>query len=509
MTKRTRVLALAVLAGLPAFGPGAEPARVPANQAALAGNAFGFDLYRQLAKEQPGKTLFFSPYSVESALSIVAEGARGQTAQEMGKVLRFPPATRRLGAGAAERPWDVGPVLADFAMLNRRFEAAGVPPTRAVLERITALRKDLAANNREAERLHNDAAFINAQRTADELNKLLRQVDRYDLRVANALWGEKTYPFKQSFLDAINKPFRTGAAFPVDFRNNVEAARKEINAWVDKRTNGRIKDLVGPRALTRETRLVVTNAIYFKGEWAEPFAPGATSKQPFTLADGTKVEAPLMARLSLTGGRYGAFNKDGSSFATPARVRLGEADPAKLYPALDGFVVVELPYKGGDLSLVAIAPRSPGGLPAVEKLLSEANVKAWLRDLQARPVNVYLPKFKVETEYTLKDPLEALGMKEAFKEPPGKGTANFQGMTDSPATKDKLFVSKVLHKAFVEVSEKGTEAAAATAVVMARPTAVALSSPFTPTFRADRPFVFLIRDRQSGAILFLGRLAKP
>jgi serine protease inhibitor len=507
MKQRTRVLALAVLAGLPPIVPAAEPAPGPADAAATAGNAFGFDLYKQLGKDNPGKNLFFSPYSVESALAIVAEGARGETAGEMGKVLRFPADVRR--AADKERPWDVGPVLAGQGALNRRFEAASAPPAKAVLERIAALRKELDAANAAARRERNFASRQKAEKIAAGLNKLLGQVDRYELRVANALWGEKTYPFKQSFLDVIHKHLGTGGAFPVDFKTNHEAARKEINDWAAKQTKGRIKDILPPRSVGKLTRLVVTNAIYFKGEWALPFDPKSTSKQPFSLADGTRSEAPLMARQGLTGGRYGAFNHDGSFFATPTRVALGKVDPGTLYPGKDGFEVVELPYKGGDLSMVVIAPRSADGLAALDKQLTGANLTAWLGKLKERRVNVYLPKFKLETAYTLNGPLDALGIKRAFHDPRGKDPADFSGMTDSQEVEDKLFISKVLHKAFVEVSEKGTEAAAVTAVVMVATASAPVNRPFTPDFRADRPFVFLIRDQKSGAILFLGRITQP
>jgi serine protease inhibitor len=507
MKMRTRVLALAVLAGLPPIVPAAEPAPGPADAAATAGNAFGFDLYKQLGKDNPGKNLFFSPYSVESALAIVAEGARGETAGEMGKVLRFPADVRR--AADKERPWDVGPIHAGFAAMNRQFDAASVPPAKAVLEKIAALRTGLDAANAAARRERNFASRQKAEKIAAGLNKLLGQVDRYELRVANALWGEKTYPFKQAFLDAINKHYRTGAAFPMDFKHHAEAARKEINDWVEKRTKDRVKELIPPKVLDTLTRLVVTNAISFKGEWAEPFSPKRTKQQPFALAGGKTVQTPLMERQGMKDARYGAFNPDGTFFATPARVPRGRVDRTKLYPGADGFEVLELPYKGGDLSMVVIAPRSAGGLAALEKKLSGENAAAWLGMLKQRRVNVFLPKFKLETKYTLNEPLKALGMKTAFKEPPRNGAADFQGMTDSPDPRDKLYITKVLHKAFVEVSEKGAEAAAATAVVMAVGRGMPASFPFTPDFRADRPFVFLIRDQKSGAILFLGRLTKP
>jgi serine protease inhibitor len=171
--------------------------------------------------------------------------------------------------------------------------------------------------------------------------------------------------------------------------------------------------------------------------------------------------------------------------------------------------MLELPYKGGEVAMLVLLPRSADGLEALEKKLTSENLAAWAGKLQQRGVHVYLPKFKVETKFDLGQTLQGLGMVRAFKDPRAADGAQFDGMSESQDPLQKLYVSKVLHKAFVEVSEKGTEAAAATAVMMARPTAAPAAVPFTPTFKADRPFLFLIRDRQSGSVLFLGRMVNP
>jgi serine protease inhibitor len=505
--KLTRVLVLAGMVALTASLPAAQTDKESVNHAATANNAFALDLYGQLAREKSGKSLFFSPYSISNALVIVTEGARGQTADEMGKVLRFPPVARNTGAEARSLPWNTELIHTELAALNKRFDAANQPPPKALMEKLASLRKALQKANEEAKSARDYKVAREAQRLAGEINKLQAQIERYELRVANALWGEKTYPFKKAYLSTINRHYGA-SAFPVDFRRDYEGARKQINAWVEKQTRDRIKDLVPRNALSKDTTLVVANAIYFKGEWSDPFPAKETKDQPFTLADGATVKFPMM-RHTTNAGRYAAFNKDGTLFDTPARKPLGKSDPKVLYPDSQGFEMLELPYKGGDLSMLVLLPREASGLPALEKKLTSANLSAWTARLKQRRTHVFLPKFKLETSYSLKDALEALGMKRAFRDPRLKDGAQFDGMTDAESALEKLYISKVLHKAFVEVSEKGTEAAAATAVIVARPTSAPVTVPFIPTFKADRPFVFLIRDQKTGSVLFLGRVVNP
>ncbi len=343
------------------------------------------------------------------------------------------------------------------------------------------------------------------------MNALLTQVNQYELRVANALWAEKSYPFSPAYLATIHNYYGTGGAFPVDFKGNPEGERQKINAWVLEQTNQRIRDLMPPGSIDALTRLVLTNAIYFKGEWAAPFEESETKDEDFLAAVGNKVRAAMMHKNGLEGARYGAFNADGSPFATPRMISRGEAsDTAALYPGKGGFLVAELPYKGGDLAMLAIVPRPgvPGapadGLAALEQKLSAEMLQAWLGKLEARAVNVELPKFKLETEYQMNDTLKTLGMARAFS----PSDAQFDGMTTSHDPANRLYIALVVHKAFVEVNEKGTEAAAATGVAVAS-VSMPANVPFTPTFRADRPFLFAIRDMKTGTILFLGRLTSP
>jgi serpin B len=253
----------------------------------------------------------------------------------------------------------------------------------------------------------------------------------------------------------------------VDFAADAEGARKTINAWVEKETKEKIKELLRPGVVGSDTRLVLTNAIYFKGDWARQFKKDATREEEFRLGGGKGVRAPLMRQ-------------------------------RRTFGYLDGgtFQALEMPYAGKDLSMVVLLPKKLDGLPDLEKSLTPDDLVGWLKRLREQEVDVALPRFKLTAEFELKPVLSSLGMPLAFT----AGKADFSGVDGSR----KLFLSAVVHKAFVDVNEQGTEAAAATGVV-ARATAVHV----TPVFRADHPFVFLIRDRRSDSVLFLGRLANP
>jgi serine protease inhibitor len=497
----------------------AKPAggNAPAGAVVTANCGFAADLYQELAKENQGKNLFFSPYSMSSALAMTAEGARGETAAQMGKVLRFPEAAQNTCEEAESLPCNTAQFHEGMAALNERFNSKPVSPE--LRDKIATLRNELDEANRSASQAmdaqkwqEHQAQAAKSQKLAAELNGLLTQVNRYELRVANALWGEKSYPFEPSYLATIQKFYRTGGAFPTDFKHNPEAARQEINSWVEDQTNKRIQNLIPQGAIDDLTRLVLTNAVYFKGEWKEPFNAGATKEEDFTTAAGTKARVPLMNKGYLGGARYAAFNADGSFFDTPATVPARQRpDPKTVYPGEGGFLMAELPYKGGELSMVVIVPQEADGLASVEKKLSGENLHAWTGKLGSRTVNVYLPKFKLETAYAMKKTLTAMGMTRAFVDSSLPNGAQFDGMCASRDPDLKLYIGAVLHKAFVEVTEKGTEAAAATAVMMPMAAAarVETSVPFIPTIRADKPFLFLIRDMKTGTILFLGRMMKP
>jgi serpin B len=293
-----------------------------------------------------------------------------------------------------------------------------------------------------------------------------RKKGDYQLSTANALWGQKGYHFLEPFL-RLNREYYGAGLREVDFVRDTEGARKTINAWVEKQTNDKIKDLLKEGVLDSDTRLVLTNAIYFKGDWQSHFKRDQTRTRAFHLAGGKSVKAPLMYQ-------KGKFN----------------------YHEGRGLQVLEMPYAGKNLSLVALLPARADGLEALEKDLTPKKLAGWLEGLHPRIVEVTFPRFKVTAEFSLKPALSALGMELAFS----RTNADLSGMDGTR----KLYISAVVHKAFIDVNEKGTEAAAATGVVVRD-----RSKPRTYQFRADRPFLFLIRDRRSDSILFLGRLANP
>jgi len=351
-------------------------------------------------RDQEGN-LFLSPRSISTALAMTAGGARGETATQMARVLHVP----------LEQDQTHGV----FRYLHYQLNSAGRKPGCQV-------------------------------------------------SIANALWGQKGYPFLPAFLKLAKDNY--GASLhEVDF-GQTEAARQTINRWVEKQTKEKIKDLLPPGAVTKENRLVLTNAIYFKAAWEHSFKKEATRSEPFLKSATQKINVPMMHQVGF-------------------------------FSYLDGgtFEALELPYRGNDFSMVVLLPKKVDGIAKFEESLTAAQLTEWLKKLRARrqQVEVALPKFSMTREFDLKGVLSALGMSVAFS--PTK--ADFSGMTGNK----ELFISEVAHKAFVSVNEEGTEAAAATGVGAAK------DEP--PDFRADHPFVFLIQEKSSGSILFLGRVADP
>lgn len=509
----TSVAALALLITMPiANHQGGEPAR-PARQeprpAVETTNGLGLDLYRQLAAAQPGGNLFFSPWSVAIAMTMTAEGARGETAAEMQRALHVP--------ATGERALDA--VHAAFAALTEQFADAAGDAAPAVRQRIAELRGKLEAANRRCRDLEQagdwqqaNAASKQAFELAAELNRLFADVDRFDLRTANALWVAKDFALLAPYVATIDRYYQSSGVTNLDFTADVEAARRHINGWVADHTNRRITDLIPSGVLSADTRLVLTNAVYFKGEWADPFEERSTREEDFCLASGERKQVRLMHDARRGQVPYAAFAADGSFFATPDEVPVDEKQWPATYPGDAGFTMIELPYKGDSLAMLVIAPRQADGLPRVEALLSPAALAGWVQRLQPRTVDTTMLRFEQEQAVDLAATLQALGMRRAFANPLRPGGAQFGGMTAATDPAQQLYIGAVLHKAWIEVAEKGTEAAAATAVMMAVGSAMPpppVMVPFVPVFRADRPFLYLIRDRHSGAILFVGRVLDP
>lgn len=347
--------------------------------------------------------LFLSPYSISTALAMTYAGARGDSEKQMANVLHFTP-----------------------------------------------------DNNQ----LHPSFALLEAQ-----LNAIQGKGD-IELSVANALWLQNDYAFFKSFLDLIEKNY--GAVINrVNFRGASEAVRIKINRWVEEKTKDKIMDLIKPGVLDSLTRLVLTNAIYFKGNWASQFETSKTKEETFWLDSGNSISVPMMVQ-----------KKDFR------------------YVESESLQILELPYTGNDLSMIVLLPRERDGLGKLEASLTVENLTNWLNLLKENEIRVFLPKFKMTSQFSLSQTLASMGMPDVFT-----SKADFSGMTD----KKDLYISAVIHKAFVDVNEEGTEAAAATAVAMRF---LSMPSP-PPVFRADHPFLFLIRHHSSESILFLGRVVNP
>jgi serpin B len=384
--------------------PDSQAAGNPSTAGVVAGNtAFAVDLYRQ--ESAKAGNLFFSPYSISTALAMTYAGARGQTEQEMARVLHF-------GQAPAELP-------ASFAGVAKRMEA-------------------------------------------------IQQARQVKLSVANALWCQQDYSFSAGFLK-LTKDFFGAQARQVDFRTQTESVRKEINDWVARKTQDKILDLIHPGQLSGQTRLVLCDAIYFKGNWASQFEASKTRPAPFYTAPNQPVQVPMMSQtLSLR---------------------------SRGFPGFDLFAV---PYTNDVLSMVILLPKAMAGLGALEKQLDSARLGEWLAALDGAPrgeAELLLPKFKLQCRLELANDLAELGMPSAFGP-----QADFSGMS----AKRDLFISAVVHQAMVDVNEEGTEAAAATGVTMK-----AMAIRRKTMFRVDHPFMFLLRENQTGSVLFMGRVEDP
>ena len=403
-------LALLAAAGCnsPDRAPIIEEARPPAVPEADAkavvegGNRFAIDLYKKLATEKGN--VVCSPYSVSAALTMTYAGARGETAAEMAKVLHI--------AGLAER---VHPAHADLAWRLKGDPAQAQP----------------------------------------------------EFHVANALWGQRDYGFRPEFLSLTRSHYGAGLR-EVDYIDDTEGARRTINGWVGDQTKGKIPELFPtppPKILDGMTRLVLTNAIYFKGSWRDEFDPKLTADDKFHPTPLETVPVRMM-------NRHG---------------------PMSLYEG-GGVQVVRLPYRGDAKSMLLVVPDAATDLATVEGKLTAEQVQRWRAGLYEADVKLQLPKFKATGKARLDTALKAMGMLLAFID----GKADFGGMTNPP----DLHIGAVMHEAVVEVDEQGTVATAATAVIMVTKSAFLR----VVTVRADRPFLFLLGDDVTGAILFVGRV---
>ncbi len=290
--------------------------------------------------------------------------------------------------------------------------------------------------------------------------------EAFRLNIVNAIWGQQDYHFREDYLDLLARNYGAGLRV-LDFQSEPEPSREIINRWVEEQTENRIKDLIPQGAIDSLTRLVLTNAIYFNAAWQSQFEKGATTQDLFYLLDGTELTVPMMNQTS-----------------------------SYRYASGSNFQAVELPYDGNEISMVILLP-DQGHYDLFEGALDQELVGSVMDDLQSTRIALSMPRFNLETTLDLKQALQAMGMVDAFD----ANGADFSGMDGTM----ELYISDVLHKAFVEVDEDGTEAAAATAVVVGT-----TSIPADPIrVSIDRPFIFLIQDIETNSILFLGRVMNP
>jgi serpin B len=384
--------------------PAPTPEEGPVDKAAVVAGNNRFGFELLGRVSKPNTNAFVSPYSIESALSMTYAGARGETAAEMARTLHF--------ANDQER-WHPA-----FASLTADLRSRGDKPV-------------------------------------------------YELHVVNRLWGQVGAQFHEAFLKTTSDSYGAGIE-AIDFKADTEKARKTINGWVEKQTRDKIPDLIQKDQLKRDTRLVLTNAIYFKSAWQDQFSVEATRPEDFHTGSET-VKVPMMNRTNHFG-----------------------------YSSAEDFEVVSLPYKNNALSMLIVLPKKTDGLAAVEKDVNAARLKEMIDKLKPTRIQLSMPKFKLVESYDLEKVLEAMGMPKAFL----PREADFSGMSSEP-----LYIAKVVHKALVDVDENGTEAAAATAVIVGDGGVIQRDKPIV--VKADHPFLFLIRENRSGAVLFLGRLVKP
>ncbi len=330
------------------------------------------------------------------------------------------------------------------------------------------------------------------------------QKDTLDIAICNAMWGDKNFPYREEYRRRIDSYYETGGFREADFAGAPEAERTRINEWASRRTQGRIEEALPQGVLTSNTRLMLVNAIYLKARWQEPFPVHGTRYRAFTRSDGSRTTIPLMHRSSMECVRYGAFRANGSFFKTPTKVPTGYEGPAT-DAGPRGFSAVELPYRGGRLAMIIIAPNSPDGLPAIEEKLTGRTLDRWVSRLKKRKTHVLIPRFRSSTWYDLGNTLVAMGMSSAFGE-----DARFDGMIASGHPHPGLCLGAAVHAALVDVHEEGTEGAAVSALEgMPIGEGGPKVMPFIPTFRADRPFFYCIRDTENGCIIFAGRVVAP
>ncbi len=381
---------------------------------AIGNNALAFDLYHQAVADS-ADNLIFSPFSVAMAFGMAMAGTDGTTEQQMRDVLHV------------------------------------------------TLPRD---------QFHPAFAALNTNLTTRELPFETESGDVFKLNIANSLWAQESFPFRQDYLDQMQSIY-AGQLFPVDFTSEPDAVREQINDWIADRTEDKIQDMLPMGVIDAATRMVLVNAIYFIASWDTPFDEFNTRDKTFTLIDGSTVTVPMMFQQESLG-----------------------------YVLGDSFQAVELPYLGGEVAFFAIVPDA-GSFEQFEAGMDAQQFNALRSRMMYGDVQLDMPRFELNTDLDLKSPMITLGMTDAFDD----SRADFSRMFDPTQVDENLYISAALHKAYIGVDEGGTEAAAATAIVIG---ASAAPMPTQPVrIQLDRPFIYVIYDRPTGTILFMGRVMNP
>lgn len=379
-------------------------------------NEFAFDLYRQLGTTD--QNLILSPYSLSSLLVILANGASGNTQQQLNQALHFPAGNTDHAAELAQIDTALMPDGDCQGWLSCKFKHAG---------------KWFGFNQ--------SSTFL----------------------IANSFWAEERLIYKTPFLAAMGQ---INHFYRVNFNKAPEAARQRINNWVEEKTDQYIKELITPGMITRATQLILVNAIYFNGVWESPFKPEATEQKPFLLSDGNPLQTAMMGKLD--------------NF---------------FYSENDRLQMLQLPYLKSTIRMAVLLPKPTHSVKEIQQTVTQETFAQLLQNATNRKVLVSLPKFKLASTFkSLKQPLQQMGVIDAFSD-----KADFSNITTSA-----LAISDMIQKAVIEVDEKGTVAAAATAVVMF---GTAVQQPMQ--FNANHPFLFILYDTQSGVILFIGQVFNP
>ncbi|NXU80426.1 PAI2 inhibitor, partial [Oreotrochilus melanogaster] len=406
-----------------------------------ANTSFALEFFKHECQEDGDKNILFSPLSISSALATVYLGARGNTADQMAKVLHF----------------------------NKAEEAKNV--TTTIKMRVYSRTEERVSNRCACFQKRETGKSDNIHTGFKALNSEINQPTKnYLLKSVNQLYGEKKSSFSKEYLQ-LAKKYYNAEPQSVDFVGAAEEIRREINSRVEHQTEGKIQNLLPPGSVDSLTRLVLTNALYFKGNWATKFEAEATRQRPFRMNTNTTKPVPMM------------YLSDKFNWTYVESVQMD---------------VLELPYVNNDLSMFILLPKDITGLKKLERELTVENLSAWTNPelMEKIKVEVYLPRFTVEEKYNLKSTLSRMGIQDAFIE----GQADFTGMSET----GELFLSQVFHKCYVEVNEEGTEAAAASSATLA-----SRSLGAAVIFVADHPFLFFIRHNKTKSILFLGRFSSP